>query len=172
MLRASSRKVWAALTAGAVLFIVALLAAWSAGNNAHAATANATVKSRTTAGAPASPRPCGTWSEQGSAAANAAVSSRTIRNCLGIGTDWVLTTVGGPTGSANVGVLQCGSNAACAEGATNPAGYAHWHWFQPAGVSGGATILTVNGTTLILDIGGSQMSFNISNEHFSTETEN
>lgn len=165
---ANSRKVWAALFAGAVLLIVALVAAWSAGNNAQAAAANAAAANNgAAAGVPASPKPCGTWSEQGTAAATAIVSNRTIRNCLQVGTDWVLTTVGGPTDSANVGVLQCGSNAACADGASNPAGYARWRWFQPAGISGGATILGASGTTLILDVGGDQLTFSLSNDTFS-----
>ena len=89
-----------------------------------------------------------------------------------VATDWVMTTVGGAAGSANVGVLRCGSNASCAAGVRNPAAYAHWQWFQPAGVTGGATILDINGTTLILDVGGQQMSFSLANDRFSAETEN
>ena len=168
---ADSRKVWIALTAGAVLAIVALLGAWPAGNSARAGAANTPAANG--AGGPAhSPRSCGTWSENGTAAATAVVSDRTIRDCVLVGTDWVMTTVGGPTGSANVGVLRCGGNASCAAGVRDPAGYARWQWFQPAGVTGGATILAINGTTLILDVGGQQISFNPGNDHFATETEN
>jgi hypothetical protein len=167
---ANPRKVRIALAAGAVL-IVALTGAWSAGNAARAGAANNPAANRAASATP-SPRSCGTWSEQGSAAAAAVVSNRTIRDCVLVGTDWVLTTVGGPAGSANIGVLRCGSNAPCAAGVRNPAAYAHWQWFQPAGVTGGATILAVNGMTLILDVGGQQMSFNPTNDRFSAEMEN
>jgi len=167
---AKSRKVWIALTAGAALIVVALLGASLAGNGARAGAANSPA-ANTAASAAHPPRSCGTWSQQGSAAATAVVSGRTIRDCVLVGTDWVLTTVGGAAGSASVAVLRCGGNAACAAGVRNPATYAHWHWFQPAGVTGGATILAVNGTTLILDVGGQQMNFNIANDRFSSEME-
>jgi hypothetical protein len=169
--RAKWRKVWIAVTAGAVLIVVALLAASLAGNDGRAGTANNPAPNRA-AGAAHPLKSCGTWSQQGSAAANAVVSNRTIRDCVLVGTDWVLTTVGGAAGSASVAVLRCGSNATCAAGVRNPAAYARWQWFQPAGVSGGATILGVNGPTLILDVGGQQMSFNLANDRFSAETEN
>jgi len=168
---AKSRKVWIALTAGAALIVVALLGASLAGNGARAGTANHPSANRAASTAH-SLMSCGTWSEQGSAAATAVVSNRIIRDCVRVGTDWVLTTVGGAAGSADVAVLRCGGNAACAAGVRNPAAYAHWQWFQPAGVTGGATILGVNGTTLILDVGGQQMSFSLANDRFSAETEN
>jgi len=167
----SSRKVRIALAAGAVLILVASLGAWSAGNAARAGSANNPAANRA-ASATHSPRSCGAWSQQGSAAATAAVSDRTIRDCVLVGTDWVLTTVGGAAGSANVGVLRCGGNASCAAGVRNPAAYARWQWFQPAGITGGATILAINGTALILDVGGQQLSFNLANGRFSAETEN
>jgi hypothetical protein len=171
MAHANSRKAWIALTAGAVLIVVASLGAWLAGSGAHASAANHPAAHRS-ASAADSVMSCGTWSEQGSAAATAVVSSRVIRNCVRVGTDWVLTTVGGAAGSANVGVLRCGGNASCTTGVRNPAAYAHWRWFQPAGVTGGAAILAINGTTLILDVGGRQMSFNPGNDQFTAETEN
>jgi hypothetical protein len=171
MAHATSRKVWIALTAGAALVVVALLGASLAGNDAHAGTPNHPAANRA-ASAAHSLKSCGTWSEQGSAAATAVVSNRTIRDCVLVGTDWVMTTVGGAAGSANVGVLRCGSNASCAAGVRNPAAYARWQWFQPAGVTGGATILDINGTTLILDVGGQQMSFSLANDRFSSEMEN
>lgn len=170
MAHATSRKVWIALTAGAALVVVALLGASLAGNDAHAGTPNH--PANRAASAAHSLKSCGTWSQQGSAAATAVVSNRTIRDCVLVGTDWVMTTVGGAAGSANVGVLRCLSNASCAAGVRNPAAYAHWQWFQPAGVTGGATILDINGTTLILDVGGQQMSFSLANDRFSAETEN
>lgn len=168
---AKSRKVWIALTAGAVLIVVALLGASLAGSDARAGAAN-NPAAKTAASAAHPLRSCGTWSQPGSAAATAVVSNRTIRDCVLVGTDWVLTTVGGAAGSANVAVLRCGGNAACAAGVRDPAAYAHWHWFQPAGVTGGATILAVNGSTLILDVGGQQMGFNLANDRFSSEMEN
>jgi hypothetical protein len=170
MAQANSRKAWIALTAGAVLIVVASLGAWLAGSDAHAGAANHPAAHRS-ASAADSVMSCGTWSEQGSAAATAVVSSRVIRNCVRVGTDWVLTTVGGAAGSASVAVLRCGSNASCTAGVRNPAAYAHWQWFQPAGVSGGAAILGIDGTTLILDVGGQQMTFNLANDRFS-EMEN
>jgi hypothetical protein len=166
-----SRKVWIALTAGAVLIVVAVLGVSLAGNDARAGTANHPAAGRAAAAAP-SLKSCGTWSAQGSAAATAVVGNRTIRDCAGVGTDWVLATVGGAAGSANVAVLRCGGSASCAAGVRNPAAYAHWQWFQPAGVTGGATILAINGTTLILDVGGHQLSFSLTNDRFSAETEN
>lgn len=171
MAHANSRKAWIALTACAVLIVVASLGAWLAGNDARAGAANNPAANRA-ASAAHSLKSCGTWSQQGSAAATAVVSNRTIRDCVLVGTDWVMTTVGGAAGSANVGVLRCGSSASCAAGVRNPAAYAHWQWFQPAGVTGGATILDINGTTLILDVGGQQMSFSLTNDRFSAETEN
>jgi hypothetical protein len=166
-----SRMMWIALSAGAVLIVVAVLGVSLAGNDARAGAANNPAASRPAAATP-SLKSCGTWSEPGSAAATAVVSNRTIRNCVRVGTNWVLTTVGGAVGSANVGVLRCGGNASCAEGVRNPAAYAHWQWFQPAGVTGGATILGINGMTLILDVGGQQLSFSLANDRFSPETEN
>jgi hypothetical protein len=171
MEHAKSRTVRIALTAGAVLVVVALLGASLARNDARAGTPSNPAANR--AASAAHPlMSCGTWSEQGSAAAAAVVSDRTIRDCVLVGTDWVLTTVGGAAGSANVGVLRCGSNASCAAGVRNPAAFGSWQWFQPAGVTGGATILSINGTTLILDVGGQQMNFSLANDRFSAETEN
>jgi hypothetical protein len=171
MAHANSRKVRIALTAGAVLIVVALLGAWLADSDARAGAAS-NPAANGAASAAHSLKSCGAWSEAGSAAATAVVSTRTIRDCVLVGTDWVLTTVGGPAGSANVGVLRCGSNASCAAGVRNPAAYAHWHWFQPAGVAGGATILGIDAATLILDVGGQQLSFSLVNDRFSAETEN
>jgi hypothetical protein len=171
MAGAHSRKAWVALTAGAALIVVASLGAWLAGSDAHAGAAH-NPAANGAARATDSLKSCGTWSEEGSAAATAVASNRTIRNCVLVGTDWVLTTVDGAPGSANLGVLRCGSNVSCASGGRNPAAYAHWQWFQPAGVTGGVTILAIDGTTLILDVGGQQMSFSLANDHFSAETEN
>jgi hypothetical protein len=164
------RRTKNALAIGAILAAVTALGAWS---NMQQSSASQVSASR--AAAPAAPASsasgvtanvCGSWSQQGTAAAKAIVSNRTIRDCLEVGTDWVITTVGGPAGSANLGVLRCGSNAACIAGKANPGTFARWHWYQPAGISGGVTVLGVNGSTLMLDAGGHELNFALSGTTF------
>ena len=74
MAHATSRKVWIALTAGAALIVVALLGASLAGNDARAGTPVHPAANRA-ASAAHSLMSCGTWSEQGSAAATAVIPS-------------------------------------------------------------------------------------------------
>ncbi len=83
-----------------------------------------------------------------------------------VGTDWVIATTGGPSSSANLGILECGSNSACSGGRANPGSYARWRWFQPSGIAGGVTVLGVNGATLMLDVGGHELNFSLATDTF------
>jgi hypothetical protein len=147
-----------ALIAGAVIVAMTALGAWSASSRAPSPAS--------TVGAGA----CGPWSQQGSAAATAIVSTRTIRNCLQVGTDWVIATTGGPASAANLGILRCGGNSACIRGQADPAAFDRWQWFKPAGIAGGVTILGVDGSALLLDAGGHELTFSLTSDRFSAAT--
>jgi len=108
--------------------------------------------------------------EQGWAAATAIVSTRTIRNCLRVGSDWVIATTGGPANAANLGILRCSSNSACIRGQADPAAFDRWQWFKPSGIVGGVTILGVDGSTLLLDAGGQELTFSLTSDRFAAAT--
>jgi hypothetical protein len=151
-----------ALITGAIIAAVTALGAWSASSRAPSPAVSSS--------ASASPGTCGPWSQQGSAAATAIVSTRTIRNCLQVGTDWVIATTGGPPDAANLGILRCGSNSTCAGGEADPAAFDRWHWYQPAGISGGITIFSADGSTLLLDAGGHELTFSLTTDSFAAAT--
>jgi hypothetical protein len=156
------RTIRIALITGAIITAMTALGAWSTSSRAPSPASSST--------ASASPGACGPWSQQGSAAATAIVSTRTIRNCLQVGTDWVIATTGGPADAANLGILQCGSNSACIRGQADPAAFDRWQWYKPAGIAGGVTILGVDGGTLLLDAGGHELTFSLSSKRFAAAT--
>jgi hypothetical protein len=155
------RRTKTALAFGGILAAVTALGAWSNLQQGPASPAAASA-AQAPAASGASTNVCGSWSQQGTAAATKIVSNRTIRDCAEVGTDWVITTVGGPAGSANLGVLRCGSNAACIAGRTDPSRFARWQWYQPGGIAGGVTLLGVSGSTLMIDAGGHELNFDLS----------
>jgi hypothetical protein len=156
------RTIRIALITGAIIAAVTALGAWSTSSRAPSSAGSSS--------ASASPRECGPWSQQGSAAATAIVSTRTIRNCLEVGTDWVIATTGGPPGAANLGILRCGGNSSCIRGQADPAAFDRWQWFKPSGIAGGVTILGVDGGTLLLDAGGRELTFSLASERFAAAT--
>lgn len=149
-----------ALITGAIIAAMTALGAWSTSSRAPSPASSASAS----AGA------CGPWSQQGSAAATAIVSTRTIRNCLRVGSDWVIATTGGPANAANLGILRCGSNSACIRGQADPASFDRWQWFRPSGIAGGVTILGVDGGTLLLDAGGQELTFSLTSDRFAAAT--
>lgn len=139
------------------------LGAWSAARGGPADAARA----QAAAPLPADASLCGPWSRQGSTTAAAIVSARgTIRNCQKVGTDWVIATTSGSASAGSLGILACGGDKACQDGRGNPGRFARWHWFQPSGLAGGATILGVNGTTLIVDVSGQELTFSLASDEF------
>jgi hypothetical protein len=158
------RTIRIALITGAIIAAISVLGAWSTSSRAPSPA------SSSSASTSASPGACGPWSQQGSAAATAVVSTRTIRNCLEVGTDWVIATTGGSSDAANLGILRCGGNSTCAGGQADPAAFARWHWFQPAGIAGGITIFSADGSTLLLDAGGHELTFSLTTDSFAAAT--
>jgi hypothetical protein len=152
------RKTRIALITGVVIVAMTALGVWSTSSRAASRVGSASVSA------------CGPWSQQGSAAATAIVSTRTIRNCLQVGTDWVIATTGGPANAANLGILQCGGSSGCSGGQADPGAFARWRWFQPSGVAGGVTILGVDGSTLLLDAGGHELTFSLTSDTFAAAT--
>ena len=151
------RKTHIALIAGVIAAAVIALGIWQTTYRSYAATA------AKAAAAPSGPTdtPCGTWAEQGTAAATAIVSTRTIRNCMQVGDDWVIATVGGSADSASIGVLPCHGNATCLGGQADPGAFGAWQWFKPGGFGGGATILDASGSLLLVDVSGHELTFNL-----------
>jgi hypothetical protein len=151
------KKTYIALIAGAVAAAMIVLGIWQTTYRSYAATA---VKA---AAAPSGPTDttCGNWSVQGSAAATAIVSARTIRNCLQVGDDWVIATVGGTADSASLGVLSCHGDATCLQGQADPSAFGTWQWFKPGGFGGDVTILDASGSLLLVDVIGHELTFNL-----------
>jgi len=154
------RKRSTALIAGIIAAAVIVLGIWHTTYRSYAATATKA------AAAPSGPTDvtCGNWSEQGSAAATAIVSTRTIRNCMQVGDDWVIAAVGGSADSAGLGVLSCNGNAACLGGQADPTAFGSWQWFKPAGLGGDTTILDAAGSLLLVDVGGQELTFNLATD--------
>jgi hypothetical protein len=151
------------LIAGAIAVALIALGAWLTAYRSYAATASKA------AAVPSGPTdtPCGTWAEQGTAAATAIVSNRTIRNCMRVGDDWVIATVGGTAGPASIGVLSCHGNPTCRQGQANPSTLSMWKWYKPAGFGGDATILDAAGSLLLLDVSGQELTFDLVTATFS-----
>jgi len=151
------RKTRIALVAGVIAAAVIALGLWSTTYRSYAATASKA------AAVPSGPTDtaCGNWSVQGSAAATAIVSNRTIRNCMQVGDDWVIATVGGTAGSASIGVLSCNGNATCLQGQADPSAFGTWQWFEPGGFGGDATILDASGSLLLVDVSGHELTFDL-----------
>jgi hypothetical protein len=156
------RTIRIALITGAIIAAMTALGAWSTTSRAPSPASSSS--------ASASPGACGPWSQQGSADATAIVSTRTIRNCLRVGSDWVIATTGGPADAANLGILMCGSNSVCMRGQADPAPFDRWQWFKPSGIVGGVTILGVDGSALLLDAGGHELTFSLTSERFAAAT--
>jgi len=157
------RRTHSALIAGVIAAAVIGLGIWPTTYRSHAATASKT------AAVPGGPTdtPCGTWAEQGTAAATAIVSNRTIRNCLQVGDDWIIATVGGTADSASIGVLSCHGDATCRRGQASPSAFGTWTWYKPAGSGGDATILDAAGSLLLVDVSGHELTFNLATDAFS-----
>jgi hypothetical protein len=151
------RKTQIALIAGAIAAAVIVLGIWHTTYRSYAATASQAVA------APSGPTdtPCGNWSVQGSAAATAIVSNRTIRNCLQVGDDWIVAAVGGTADSAGIGVLSCHGDATCLHGQADPSAFGTWQWFKPGGFGGDATVLDASGSLLLVDVSGHELTFDL-----------
>ena len=151
------RRTHIALIAGVIAAAMIVLGIWQTTYRSYAATASKA------AAVPSGPTdtPCGNWSVQGSAAATAIVSNRTIRNCLQVGNDWVIATVGGTADSASIGVLSCQGNATCLQGQADPSLFGTWQWFKPGGFGGDATILDAAGSLLLVDVSSHELTFDL-----------
>jgi len=145
------------LIAGVIAAAVVALGIWQTTYRSYAATA------AKAAAAPSGPTDatCGNWSVEGSAAATAIVSARTIRNCLQVGDNWVIAAVGGTADSAGLGVLACNGNATCLGGQTDPSTFGTWQWFKPGGFGGDVVVLDATGSLLLVDVGGHELTFNV-----------
>jgi len=151
------RKTHIALIVSVIVTAVVALGMWQTTYRSYGATGTKA------AAAPSGPTdtPCGSWAEQGTAAATAIVSTRTIRNCLQVGDDWVIATVGGSADSAGIGVLSCHDNATCVQGQADPGAFGTWQWFKPGGFGGDATILDASGSLLLVDVAGHELTFSL-----------
>ena len=151
------RKRSTALIAGIIAAAVIVLGIWHTTYRSYAAAATKA------AAAPSGPTDvtCGNWSVQGSAAATAIVSTRTIRNCMQVGDNWVIATVGGTADSASIGVLSCHGNVTCLQGQADPSAFGTWRWFKPGGFGGDATILDASGSLLLVDVAGHELTFSL-----------
>jgi hypothetical protein len=115
-----------------------------------------------------SPNECGPWSAEGTATTKAiAAKHGPIRNCMRFGGTWVIATSGGRSVPGAIGVLSCDARTACLDGWNNP-GIGRMRWLKPAGLSGGSTVLGVDGRNLIIDYAGHQLMFNLVSDQFST----
>lgn len=113
---------------------------------------------------------CGSWSDAsipGTAAAIIQAEFGEVRNCLKIGTTWVLTTLGGGSRAEGAIAMYRCSTPACLNGQTEH-GARGWHVIHSP--YGGGTVLTVDqpAHTLLLDAGGHQISLNVDTGVFST----
>jgi hypothetical protein len=119
---------------------------------------------------PASPRVCGRWSSATSQT-GAAIAQRygEIRNCGWACTGrsiWFLTTLGNASSPGAIGVVYCNTEA-CRDGTTDHP-FAGWRFFQ-APYPGGVTLLgQTSPTTLIVDDGGHQITFDLSTDTYSS----
>jgi hypothetical protein len=109
---------------------------------------------------------CGAWSLPTAPAIVAITNLHgQIKNCLEVGTTWVLLTVGGPAGASHIGVLhRATSDTECTSG-TNPLADNGFQWIgdpYPASSPGyaAASLLTQTGSALLIDLNGHQLTFN------------
>lgn len=123
--------------------------------------------------APSAPAPtadpatlCGPWSDPNTpntTAAQIQVAHGEVHNCVRVGSAWVITTLGGQGRAAAIGIYRC-TTSACLDG-RNDHGFAGWRFIHsPYG--GGATVLALNGNTLVIDDAGHELNFNVDTETF------
>ncbi len=148
------------------LWVTAAVIAAGAGLGVPAITAMASTGTAAAQPASFNPSTCGPWSGEGTATTAAInLAHGPIRNCVRVGSTWVIVTSGGPRAVGAIGVLSCGNSVSCLDGWHNP-GVGRMRWLHPKGLVGGATLLQVSGSKLILDYDGRQVVFNVATHQF------
>lgn len=163
--------------AGAVLVVVALVAGLqlasrsrvlvpASGSVAPTPSASAAVATDTSGGT-SQYVGCGSWSAATSpTGARFTASYGEIRNCLRVGNDWLLTTLGTTSSRGVIAVYRCGDAACLQPDADHP--FDDWR-ITPAPGPGGVTLLGVDpdGRHVRVSNSGRQMLFDLDSLTFS-----